>query len=265
MHDVDEPTAEEAPPFDPELQAFAEVCETLTRFDGEADTCFADGYLIALAASRRAIATAEWLPHLAGEAFERAFGDPAAAAEAQTALEAWLQRRRQELAPVRLIDAPDQCFLTPLFDEWTDESRAELMQSGSVPAEEVSSLQTGCLWAQGFLACVEDFADDWPSPPDSDESADAEAYRLMTQLIACLLVSPEDDSFKSFAAEQWRGAPPTREELLDEVCYAVQDLRLYWLDHGAKPQQRRVEAAPGRNDPCPCGSGRKYKKCHGAS
>jgi uncharacterized protein len=20
---------------------------------------------------------------------------------------------------------------------------------------------------------------------------------------------------------------------------------------------------PGRNDPCPCGSGRKYKKCHG--
>ncbi|WP_211159649.1 SEC-C metal-binding domain-containing protein [Aromatoleum buckelii] len=21
----------------------------------------------------------------------------------------------------------------------------------------------------------------------------------------------------------------------------------------------------GRNDPCPCGSGRKYKKCHGAS
>jgi hypothetical protein len=21
---------------------------------------------------------------------------------------------------------------------------------------------------------------------------------------------------------------------------------------------------PGRNDPCPCGSGKKYKKCHGA-
>jgi len=23
-------------------------------------------------------------------------------------------------------------------------------------------------------------------------------------------------------------------------------------------------AAAGRNDPCPCGSGKKYKKCHGA-
>jgi len=25
----------------------------------------------------------------------------------------------------------------------------------------------------------------------------------------------------------------------------------------------RVEKSPGRNDPCPCGSGRKYKKCCG--
>jgi SWIM/SEC-C metal-binding protein len=27
----------------------------------------------------------------------------------------------------------------------------------------------------------------------------------------------------------------------------------------------KSEAAPGRNDPCPCGSGRKYKKCCGLS
>jgi hypothetical protein len=25
----------------------------------------------------------------------------------------------------------------------------------------------------------------------------------------------------------------------------------------------RVQAAPGRNEPCPCGSGKKYKRCHG--
>ncbi len=24
-----------------------------------------------------------------------------------------------------------------------------------------------------------------------------------------------------------------------------------------------VEDEPGRNDPCPCGSGEKYKRCHG--
>ncbi|MFN8209130.1 MAG: SEC-C metal-binding domain-containing protein [Bacteroidales bacterium] len=31
------------------------------------------------------------------------------------------------------------------------------------------------------------------------------------------------------------------------------------------PQPVRVEKKVGRNDPCPCGSGKKYKNCHGVS
>jgi len=30
-----------------------------------------------------------------------------------------------------------------------------------------------------------------------------------------------------------------------------------------QPVQRRAGDKVGRNDPCPCGSGKKYKKCHG--
>ena len=30
-----------------------------------------------------------------------------------------------------------------------------------------------------------------------------------------------------------------------------------------KPQPVKVEKRVGRNDPCPCGSGKKYKYCHG--
>ena len=33
---------------------------------------------------------------------------------------------------------------------------------------------------------------------------------------------------------------------------------------GSQPTQRRAGEKVGRNDPCPCGSGKKYKKCHGA-
>jgi preprotein translocase subunit SecA len=33
---------------------------------------------------------------------------------------------------------------------------------------------------------------------------------------------------------------------------------------GVAVQQRVAEERVGRNDPCPCGSGKKYKKCHGA-
>jgi preprotein translocase subunit SecA len=32
----------------------------------------------------------------------------------------------------------------------------------------------------------------------------------------------------------------------------------------SQPTQRRTGEKVGRNDPCPCGSGNKYKKCHGA-
>ena len=36
-------------------------------------------------------------------------------------------------------------------------------------------------------------------------------------------------------------------------------------DHGPSEPFRRAEAKQGRNDPCACGSGKKYKKCHGAA
>jgi len=38
------------------------------------------------------------------------------------------------------------------------------------------------------------------------------------------------------------------------------------LEEPVKPQpaQPAKSSTPGRNDPCPCGSGKKYKKCHGA-
>jgi len=41
------------------------------------------------------------------------------------------------------------------------------------------------------------------------------------------------------------------------------------LSHGAQEAAQKVETVRrdadkvGRNDPCPCGSGKKFKKCHG--
>jgi preprotein translocase subunit SecA len=36
-------------------------------------------------------------------------------------------------------------------------------------------------------------------------------------------------------------------------------------DDALQKTVRRDEPKVGRNDPCPCGSGKKYKKCHGAA
>ena len=36
-------------------------------------------------------------------------------------------------------------------------------------------------------------------------------------------------------------------------------------DDGRKRPKKRPAQKVGRNDPCPCGSGKKYKNCHGAT
>jgi uncharacterized protein len=43
--------------------------------------------------------------------------------------------------------------------------------------------------------------------------------------------------------------------------YADEVMPILEAEETAKLQQ--AFAASGRNDPCPCGSGRKFKRCHG--
>jgi len=44
-----------------------------------------------------------------------------------------------------------------------------------------------------------------------------------------------------------------------------QEMRMAGAGAVEKPQQVIRREKVGRNDPCPCGSGKKYKKCHGAA
>jgi uncharacterized protein len=50
-----------------------------------------------------------------------------------------------------------------------------------------------------------------------------------------------------------------------EALWAVYDLREIWRSIGARVVQVIREEKPGRNDPCSCGSGKKYKKCCGTN
>jgi preprotein translocase subunit SecA len=45
----------------------------------------------------------------------------------------------------------------------------------------------------------------------------------------------------------------------------TQNLRENRPDQAAIPAARSNGQKVGRNDPCPCGSGKKYKRCHGAA
>ena len=65
-------------------------------------------------------------------------------------------------------------------------------------------------------------------------------------------------------APAFAGAAPARRSPLAAGGSARQPSRVGGDDAPVKTV-RRDEPKVGRNDPCPCGSGKKYKKCHGAT
>ena len=257
-------TAEVAPldDLDPVVEAFDGICRRLAGFDDTLDTEWADGYLTAVAASWRAIPLEEALPLMCGDAFARAFADPTDEAAARQALQARLSQLRADLGPETLLDDPDQLRLAPLMQVWDDTTRQQVVEEGLGTVEDAAQLHTGARWALGFFQALEDFSADWPDADPDDEHA--EIFGELLETVAALAMDPRSDEFRTFAAKGWKEADPTRDELVDEACFAVQDLRIWWIDHPPKRAPLRAADTPGRNDPCPCGSGRKYKKCHGA-
>jgi len=51
-------------------------------------------------------------------------------------------------------------------------------------------------------------------------------------------------------------------DILDSIKFIKNSRTLPVLDPGSQSTKRKNKL--GRNPPCPCGSGKKYKKCHGA-
>ena len=75
-----------------------------------------------------------------------------------------------------------------------------------------------------------------------------------------------DDQVKTDVITKLYRVQVQREEQLQELQPKEQKMNFF---HGAEPgvsvrePAKREEGRVGRNDPCPCGSGKKYKKCHG--
>ena len=66
--------------------------------------------------------------------------------------------------------------------------------------------------------------------------------------------------------------PEQREALTKKVSASVAAIHRFWLPYREGAQPRNVAATtkrsapkPGRNELCPCGSGKKFKKCCGAT
>ena len=76
----------------------------------------------------------------------------------------------------------------------------------------------------------------------------------------------EDD----FSSDQdaLTSTPEQRQALAGEIAHSVQQIHAFWLPlrHAVaeRQQAQRMSTKVGRNEPCTCGSGKKFKKCCGA-
>jgi SEC-C motif domain protein len=77
---------------------------------------------------------------------------------------------------------------------------------------------------------------------------------------------PDDDEgvVEFVARYEMGGAPYTHHE---RARFQKLDGDWYYVEGDMVKQKPVVRETPkvGRNEPCPCGSGKKYKKCHGAA
>jgi uncharacterized protein len=245
-----------------EIEAFSAVCDRLGGFDERLSAEWVDGYLSALAAGPVVVAMEDWLPRLAGDAYDRAFSDPEDRQQAERALHARMAVLRDQLDAESLFDDPDALRLAPLMLEWNETLRAEAVAEGEIEAEHAGELVTGAVWADGFFDGLAEYSEDWPSNPDEEQAA---LFDDLMHQVNVLRLEEGSAELREHVAERYGAEGADRSRLVDAACYAVQDLRLWWVDQAPKPETRRVEKAPGRNDPCPCGSGKKFKKCHGAA
>lgn len=232
------------------------VLDALRELDDEIPQWeFCEGFLAALVCSRRPIGPDEYWPVLLGDTFR-----PMANMEF-----VWRWRRRWDEvtlaldAPVQSLD-DDRAFQPEMLDTLGAVLCLPEAERGETDLAALPAY--GQVWALGFMYAVETWPDDWQAPRDPEA-----AQMLDTALQAIVALSANDSGKPAVSMYAEDGPPSVSERRLDELgaaIWAVYDLRQLWKSLGPRTEAIRKAPVPGRNDPCPCGSGKKYKKCHGA-
>jgi len=186
-----------------------------------------DGFLTAIVIGPELIMASEWLPVIWGEE-EPVFESDE---ELQSVVGAIVGRYQEILQTTQ--DEPEA--YEPLLFETLD---------GQLLATD---------WAAGFMDGAALRKDAWRPLLQTDEGAE-----LLAPIIAFL----NDEDGNPLVEVEGDELAAVRAAAIDLIAPSVQGINSFWQLRRHLP--RRV-AKTGRNEPCPCGSGRKYKRCCGAT
>jgi uncharacterized protein len=234
-----------------------------SRFDETPQWEFCEGFMAALVCCRREISSTDYfnvLLDLEDDSETPLFVDDA---QFQRFFALWMRRFNEVAtalnADVETLDdarayQPEVMDLRGAIAALPEAQRAEIADA-PVPS-------FGQIWAIGFMYAVESWPDEW-SPP-----RDKEAVKVLDAALECIVAVTEDDTEPpTVAAFEDDGVPTISEQRLNDFAdaiWAIYDLRELWRGIGPRVETVHADVKPGRNDPCSCGSGKKYKKCCGA-
>jgi uncharacterized protein len=243
-----DPTAVHHPLSESEIDELANFLESEAAPEESMSIEQADGFLCALAAGPLPVAPARWLPILWGDPEGPAFESP----EQAKHITALLMRHWHWVEEsVRKAPAADAEFYLPLV-YFPDEAVPDTAMDTDLGRE----------WAAGFAIGINLDGELWDQCIADPELLPCFAPVLLLELGH----NPDQpDLVVDFGK---------RKELVFLLPWVANEFYRYWRSHTPEPPIRsstefgvpyRAEIKPGRNDPCPCGSGRKYKKCCGAT
>lgn len=163
----------------------------------------------------------------------------------------------------KFANAAEEEEITALLERFFADTQASLAEGVGLdlifyPVEEGE--EELAIWCEGYLLGVALCEPDWYSFAEDEEWVEEFLFPAMA-LSGSLKQHAEDEG------EEWH-TPEEEAELMEEardsLYECVHEAWKWGFDQrvNRKPVKRE-DAKVGRNDPCPCGSGRKYKACHG--
>jgi uncharacterized protein len=157
-----------------------------------------------------------------------------------------------------------QVFMSLLMRHWN--AVAFTLNSGEVYLplllEDESGITHGNDWANGFLRGMEFGKEDWAFLLEDEEHGGS--------LVAILALANEHNPDPKMRPYKGPISTELRETLITSAAAATMQVYRYFKAQrflhnplGNMPTSHRTMPKIGRNDPCPCGSGKKFKQCCG--
>lgn len=217
---------------------------------------FCEGFMAALICCRRAITSEAYLPVLLAVPF-------ANAVQQRHFMTLWTRRWSQVMQALDAkISALDDAaaYQPELVDARADHAALPEADRAALAGAKLPSF--GQTWAKGFMAVVAAWPEDWAG----SRNKETVKWRTAALDFVAALLQDDTDAPTLSAFEDAKG-PPTvsvkRMKAFGDALWAVYNMREMWRTLGPRIETIHKAATPGRNDPCDCGSGKKYKKCCG--